>query len=42
MLELPAAEFGRVRAGPGKWASLIRVLDPVLVSYVFQMFDQGN
>lgn len=32
LLELPAGEFGRIRAGPGKWGSLIRVLDPLTVS----------
>lgn len=34
ILELPAAEFGRPRAGQGNWASLIRVLDPIAVSAV--------
>lgn len=32
-LELPAADFGRPRAPAGKWASLIRVIDPVAVSW---------
>ena len=35
-LELPATDFGRPRAPAGKWASLIRVIDPVAVSYIFQ------
>lgn len=34
VLELPAAEFGRPRAGQGNWGSLIRVLDPIAVSWV--------
>ncbi|EIW73243.1 hypothetical protein TREMEDRAFT_37240 [Tremella mesenterica DSM 1558] len=29
ILELPPSEFGRPRAGPGHWASLIRILDPL-------------
>ena len=29
LLELPAEEFGRVRAPAGRWASLIRTLDPI-------------
>ncbi|GMK57012.1 hypothetical protein CspeluHIS016_0308520 [Cutaneotrichosporon spelunceum] len=37
-LELPFAEFGRPRAGPGHWASCIRVMDPLAVS-TLQMIE---
>lgn len=33
LLQLPFEEFGRPRAGPGHWASLIRVIDPLEVGY---------
>lgn len=33
VLDLPPNEFGRIRAPAGKWASLIRVLDPLSVSH---------
>ncbi|TYJ57480.1 pre-mRNA-splicing factor RSE1 [Cryptococcus floricola] len=29
LLELPPQEFGRIRASAGRWASCVRVLDPV-------------
>lgn len=29
ILELPPAEFGRPTAGPGQWASAVRVIDPL-------------
>ena len=32
LLDLPANEFGRIRAPAGRWASLIRILDPLTVS----------
>ena len=34
ILDLPATEFGRPRAGPGHWASCLRVLDPVANSTI--------
>jgi splicing factor 3B subunit 3 len=32
VLDLPQSEFGRVRAPAGRWASLVRSLDPITVS----------
>lgn len=35
VLDLPPEIFGRPKAEGGKWASCVRILDPVNVSYTF-------
>ena len=39
VLDLSQTEFGRPRAGPGQWASTVRILDPVAVRELICHFE---
>ena len=42
MVELPTDQFGLPRAGPGNWASCVRIIDPVEASTVFKLDLDNN
>ncbi|PWY97250.1 putative splicing factor 3B subunit 3 [Testicularia cyperi] len=42
VLDLPAAEFGLIRAGKGRWASCVRVVDAVGAQSTHKLELEGN